>query len=348
MLCPQEFVEIAQYWISVAANRQRMRNLTMEYSDFLTIEMLLYVKDRILLSDRSYFYFYHALYLNWLFSKRCNVASVRSRINKFLTEKWQVELIVNGTQKIGWKCNNIKELLLHMLKIELKESKTIPDRLRIKISGDGRRNNGGQNILSINPLNLSQFDTQRGHSIFPVLFWKGKENIIRNIAASTFQHLYACQVNGVPFHVPVRNRTRHVSVDILWSSDLCFLDSISDEYLYTKTDMCCPYCCVTKENVNNFSRRYNRRRITIFGKEIQVLICTLHAKQAITRRLLHNMFLLYSNDTQRINKIEKTIAAIPGLYGFKMQIENTPSNPMEEYDDDDYSQFDNGKIKVPK
>jgi hypothetical protein len=48
ILYPQEFVEIAQHWISVAANRERMRNLTMEYSDFLSTEMLLYVKDRIL------------------------------------------------------------------------------------------------------------------------------------------------------------------------------------------------------------------------------------------------------------------------------------------------------------
>ena len=150
-------------------------------------------------------------------------------INKFLVDNLQVsEVILNDINKLGWKCNNVKEILANMLKVELRSTKTTPERLRIKISGDVRRNNGDQNILSINPLNLSQFDTQRRDSVFPVLFWKGKENIIRNIAAPNFQHLYTCQANGVTFHDPIRNRMRHVPIDLLWSSDLCFLDSICD------------------------------------------------------------------------------------------------------------------------
>jgi hypothetical protein len=249
-----------------------------------------------------------------------------------------VEVIIDGTKKIGWKCNNITQILQYILQIESNETTKTPERLLIKISGDGRRHKGGQNIFTLNSLNLNQFDTQKRDSVFPIILWKGKESIIRDISKSTIRQIFRCHDHGFFFANEATSTFKHVPVDFIWSSDLCFLDSICDGTLYSKSTMFCPYCCASKEEANEFNTQHGQRKISIFRRVIQVPICNLHMKQVITRRLLHNMFLLYSHDSKSISEMEKTISSIPGLYGFKLKVLCTPLNPMDDFDDDDCGQ----------
>lgn len=110
--------------------------------------------------------------------------------------------------------------------------------------------------------------------------------------------------------------------------------------------MCCPYRCASKHQIKNYAAIY-ARSITIFGRDIPIVIRTLHCKQAITRRLLYNLTILNSHDTNKLQNIQQTIASFPGLHNFRFKLNPLFPTQLDDHDDDN-TEIDNGTIKIPE
>lgn len=148
--------------------------------------MMLFNKDRNFISDNNYFCFYHSLFLNWLFPSKTEIQRLRSKLNKYLMENWQVKEV--------WVMSMVSILGGSIV----------------------FSNHGGQNIFAVKPIRLSQFDTQSRYSVFPTIFWKGSEKIARSLLESTFNVVKeVMQAGGHSYILPVAHGTHPLGAILL-------------------------------------------------------------------------------------------------------------------------------------
>ena len=159
---PEDFVSILTAFIQSSKKHLLfVYQMVQDASSSFNNHMMLFKKDRNFISDNNYFCFYHSLFLNWLFPSKTEIQRLRSKLNKYLMENWQVKEVwdVDG-EHIGWKCS-LLFVVKEMMRVQARYS-SVPSRISIVLSGDGRSKHGGQNIFAVKPIGLSQFDIQSG------------------------------------------------------------------------------------------------------------------------------------------------------------------------------------------
>ncbi len=117
--------------------------------------------------------------------------------------------------------------------------------------------------------------------------WRGDESRSRRYVCKVMEEIRTLRLlNFVISIITAHNVVCNVSVKPVWATDLGFLDGVIDGGLYSGATLFCPYCVCPKQDANKFHRNFRKRTLKIDDEEIDFVFCSLHCKQAITRKLL--------------------------------------------------------------
>lgn len=325
----QRLFDLVQLWFEKRDGRddflafaenivQRNKKIELQLQSLLsakkivTPDDIIFVRDRIFLSDSAYFDFYNTTNLNSLFPSSTICSKRRSMWNGIVKERFHMQPLPDGHS-----CS-VEVLLELFVALSMKEKKPIAsDKLRIKISLDGRNIAFGQVALSITPLNIPIFKTQAPSSAFCFAILEGSESkeLVADNVDVLMHEINDLQSSGIEFNMA--GHSMHFDVEFVWSSDLKSLGIVSK---LNDGGRFCPFCDLLRNDRSELDRSRFCRRTNlenIFGIETnQHTICILHAKQRIVERLI----LLLTNGIQsRIVEIIRRIRNLHGLNRFNIQ-----------------------------
>ncbi len=132
----------------------------------LTEDDIIFIKDRIFMSDAAYFEFYNTLDLNNVFPSNTSLLSEKVR------DMFELQPTDDGYDY------SIEQMVKFIILQSLKEENTIPVRIKWKLALYARNIGYGQTVVCMIPLNMMLFTTQSVSSVFYISLFEGDEDTV--------------------------------------------------------------------------------------------------------------------------------------------------------------------------
>lgn len=284
------------------ANPETVQELHRKVSD----DMMLWIKDRVMMSDPTYKDLYTLLYTTQTFLKFDLIKDARDRWNQQIKEVFKPTPTRDGV-RVG-----LRSLVDHVLRLYQKSGLKVPNSVLWKLCVDGNTIGNGQTAFALVPINLRKvFATQAVNSVFIFTVYKGPDNndyLVANIG-TTREEVEDLEKNGIEID------GKKIRMTFIHNSDLKALGNCSDLY---DNDCICPFCsCTADERFNIRDRCFFKSKMRkikdLFGVK-RHMICCLHCKQRITEFYIKHMV---QGDEDKMLQIEAAAHKI-GLGNFKL------------------------------
>ncbi len=302
----EQFFEFVQNVLHRNQKLQKQLQALIARKKVLTADDIIFVRDRIFLSDCAYFEFYNTMNMNELFPSSTCCANRRSEWNTRVKEHFNI-----GHLPDGFQCS-IEAILEVLIGLARKENDSLPDTIKIKLSIDGRNISFGQVAVSMTPLNIPTFKSQAPSSVFCIAILNGSEtaDIVQDNIRFLNDEIVMIKECGIHYE------GEDFDIAFYWCSDLKSLGTISD---LNCNGQFCPFCTLKRENRferdrSRFTTRQDLKNL-LSVESCNHVICILHAKQRIVERLL---LLLTHGEQERIDKIVNRIRRLLELNRFNI------------------------------
>lgn len=287
-------------------NPETMKHI-FKSDDSVSDDMMLWIKDRMTWSNKSYKDVYTLFGAPQMFQKWDIIKKTQEIWNERVKEEFNPTATRDGTRV------NIRSLMTCILQLYKKMGYALPTDVLWKLCVDGRTVGNGQTAFGIVPINLRKsFPTQDIRSVFIFTIYKGPDNnefISANIGSSK-DEIKDLEKNGITCD------GQKINIGLIHNSDLKALGECSNLY---EDDYICPFCtCSKEERFNIRDRSYfnlrKRKIMDLFGITRHT-ICCLHCKQRITEYYIKHMV---QGDEDRMMKLEKAARSIHRLGNFRL------------------------------